>query len=182
MQIGGRHNIENALAAASVCLMCGVHLREISSLLSTYKGVSRRFDVQFSNEKITYIDDYAHHPEELKACINAARELHPGKLITGIFQPHLFSRTRDFLEGFAESLSMLDQLILLDIYPAREPPIEGITSAVLLEKVSIKQKKLLAKHEIIAALQAQKPEVLLTMGAGDIDQLVEPIKQMLLTC
>jgi UDP-N-acetylmuramate--alanine ligase len=182
MSMGGRHNVENALAAASVCLQCGINLHDISKLLSTYKGVWRRFDVQVSNEKVTYIDDYAHHPEELKACIQAARELYPGKKITGIFQPHLFSRTRDFMTDFANSLSLLDQLILLDIYPAREQPIDGITSNALLEKVGLKQKVLLAKHELIPTLKAQNPEVLLTMGAGDIDQLVEPIKEMLLTC
>lgn len=182
MMMGGRHNIENALAAASACLQCGINLHDISKLLSTYKGVWRRFDVQVSNENVTYIDDYAHHPEELKACIQAARELFPEKKITGVFQPHLFSRTRDFMTDFAKSLSLLDQLILLDIYPARELPIQGITSAALLEKVFIKQKVLLAKHELIPALKAQKPEVLLTMGAGDIDLFVEPIKEMLLTC
>lgn len=181
MQIGGRHNIENALAAASVASICGISLAESGRHLSTYKGVWRRFEIHLTNEKITYIDDYAHHPEELKACISAAKELFPSKKITGIFQPHLYSRTKDFMDEFAASLGTLDQLILLEIYPARELPIEGVSSAILLDKIPLENKKLTSKEDLIPMLESLKPEILLTLGAGDIDQFVEPIKEMLAT-
>ena len=147
--------------------------------MSTYSGVRRRFEFHIRNAICVYVDDYAHHPEELKAAIQSVRELYPTKKITGIFQPHLFSRTRDFVDGFAESLSLLDQLYLLDIYPARELPIEGITSSIILEKVMINEKQLITKEELLTALKKNKPEVLITLGAGDIDQLVQPITQVL---
>ncbi len=179
LRVAGRHNIENALAAATACLLCGVSLKQIGDLLSTYTGVRRRFDIQINKPETVYIDDYAHHPNELKACILTAKELFPGKEITGIFQPHLYSRTRDFIQEFADSLSTLDQLILLDIYPAREQAIEGISSERLLEKVAINKKMMAHKHELIPLLETLKPKILLSMGAGDIDQLVEPIKNLL---
>jgi UDP-N-acetylmuramate--alanine ligase len=125
------------------------------------------------------VDDYAHHPAELDACISAARELFPGRRLTGIFQPHLFTRTRDHLDGFAQSLSKVDELILLDIYPARELPIEGVNSTALLERVPMDCKILLRKEEVLSYLEAHRPDVLLTMGAGDIDRLVLPIKELL---
>ena len=126
-----------------------------------------------------FIDDYAHHPEELKACIGAVREFYPDQKITGIFQPHLFSRTRDLADEFARSLEMLDELILLEIYPAREQPIEGINSSFLLKKVKLKEKQLLTKNEVLEFVSNKKPGVLLSLGAGDIDQLVNPIKNIL---
>jgi UDP-N-acetylmuramate--alanine ligase len=125
-----------------------------------------------------YIDDYAHHPEELKACISAVKEIYPDKKITGIFQPHLFTRTRDFADAFARSLGLLDELILLEIYPAREEPIPGIDAAMLLDKVSLPDKMICAKPDLLSRLKRQKPEVLLTLGAGDIDQLVKPIREL----
>ncbi len=126
-----------------------------------------------------YIDDYAHHPEELKAAIGAAKQLYPNKKIAGIFQPHLFSRTRDFADAFAESLDMLDECILLDIYPARETPIEGVTSQMLLNKMKLEQKHLVKKENLLAFLKDKPLDVLLTMGAGDIDKFVQPIEEML---
>lgn len=181
MQVAGRHNIENALAAAAVAFEIGIDLNTIVNALETYTGVWRRFDVKVNNQSVVYIDDYAHHPEELRACIQAVRELYPNKKITGIFQPHLYSRTYDLMQGFSESLSLLDTLILLDIYAARETPVEGISAASLLQLVSIKNKTLLSKNEVATYLNIHRPEVLLTLGAGDIDQLVLPIQQQLST-
>ncbi len=168
----GLHNIENACLAIAIALLCGVKQDEIKEAILSFQGVNRRFDVRIKSEKITYIDDYAHHPEELKACITSVRALYADKKITGIFQPHLFSRTRDFADEFAKSLELLDVLVLLDIYPARELPIEGITSEMLLGKIKNKEKYLLDKSEILNFIDEKSPEVLLTLGAGDIDQLV----------
>lgn len=168
----GLHNIENACLAIAIALLCGVKQDEIKEAILSFQGVNRRFDVRIKSEKITYIDDYAHHPEELKACITSVRALYADKKITGIFQPHLFSRTRDFADEFAKSLELLDVLVLLDIYPARELPIEGITSEMLLGKIKNKEKYLLNKSEILNFIDEKSPEVLLTLGAGDIDQLV----------
>lgn len=173
----GLHNIENSLAAIAVAKLVGIEDQIIKAALSTYQGVKRRFDYIINTDKFVYIDDYAHHPEEIKACINSVKDLFPGKKVTGIFQPHLFSRTRDFADEFATSLGLLDNVILLDIYPARELPIEGINSMMLLNKIKILNKQLVNKTEIIDKLDCIKPEILLTMGAGDIDQLVEPLKQ-----
>ena len=168
----GLHNIENACLAIAIALLCGVKQDEIKEAILSFQGVNRRFDVRIKSEKITYIDDYAHHPEELKACITSVRALYADKKITGIFQPHLFSRTRDFANEFAKSLELLDVVVLLDIYPARELPIEGITSEMLLGKIKNKEKYLLDKSEILNFIDEKSPEVLLTLGAGDIDQLV----------
>jgi UDP-N-acetylmuramate--alanine ligase len=144
----------------------------------TFEGVERRFDYQVIRNDFVYIDDYAHHPEELKACIRAVREIYPSKKITGIFQPHLFTRTRDFADAFARSLELLDELILLEIYPARENPIPGIDSAMLLGKVQLLNKKICSKAGLPGELKSGKPEILLTLGAGDIDQLVKPIREL----
>jgi UDP-N-acetylmuramate--alanine ligase len=175
----GLHNVENAVAAIAVARNIGIAVDEIEKAIQTYEGVRRRFDYQVRREDLIYIDDYAHHPAELKACILSARELYPGKKITGIFQPHLYTRTRDFVDGFAESLSLLDELILLDIYPARELPIPGVTSQLIFDKVRMQDKVLCRKDDAISELKQRKIEVLLTLGAGDIDQLVEPIKNLL---
>jgi len=177
--IPGLHNIENAIVAAAIALNCGVKPTAIKKGLETYTGVSRRFDYRIKEENLVFIDDYAHHPEEIKACIHAARELYPGKKITGVFQPHLFTRTRDLAEGFAESLAKLDELILLDIYPARELPIKDITSEALLSKIKMKNKMVCSKEGLIEELVKRNLEVLITIGAGDIDQLVEPIEKSL---
>jgi UDP-N-acetylmuramate--alanine ligase len=172
----GGHNIENAIAAFSVASELGIEGSRIVHALSSFKGVKRRFEYHIRSNRLIYIDDYAHHPEELKACIRSVKELYPGKKITGIFQPHLYSRTRDFADGFAESLSELNEVILLEIYPAREMPIEGVSSQMILNKISGTNKSLLQKKEVIDDLKDRELEVLLTLGAGDIDQLVEPIK------
>jgi len=174
------HNIENSIAAAAVAKVMNVDDDNIRKALGTFEGVERRFDYQIRTPHFVFIDDYAHHPEEIKACLRSVRAMYPGKKITAIFQPHLYSRTRDFADGFASSLALADNLILLDIYPARELPIEGITSAMLLDKVRLKNKKLCTKEGLIDAVLSNIPDVLVTMGAGDIDRLVEPLKNALL--
>ena len=177
----GLHNVENLVAAISVARQLGISAEKIAAGVRSYEGVKRRFDYQLNQKHVVFIDDYAHHPEELRACISSVRELYPGKNITGIFQPHLYSRTRDFVDGFATSLSMLDRLILLDIYPARELPIQGVTSEIIFEKVSVAEKIRATSENLISILGKFRVEVLLTLGAGDIDQLVEPVKNYLAT-
>lgn len=180
LKVPGRTNIENALAAISVCISLGISENVIKTILPGMQGAIRRFDMQVQTEKVTYIDDYAHHPSELDAIISSIRDLYPNKKITGIFQPHLFSRTRDFADGFAKSLTKLDELILLDIYPAREKPITGVTSSMLLKKIELSEKYHCSKENLLCKLKELNIEVLLTLGAGDIDQFVKPIKEMLL--
>lgn len=175
----GKHNVENAIGAFAIAKELGIDSDKIGKALSSYKGVKRRFEYHVNKPNIVYIDDYAHHPEELKFAIQSAKELYPNKKITVVFQPHLFTRTRDFLDGFAESLSLADQLFLLDIYPARELPIEGVSSQVLLNKINVEDKKLVQKNELIAMIENANLEVLLTLGAGDIDVFVQPIKELL---
>lgn len=178
--IPGVHNVENALAAAAVGVCTGVSKEFIKEAIETYKGVQRRFDYRIDEKELVFIDDYAHHPEEIKAFLRSVRELYPSKKITGIFQPHLFTRTRDFATEFAKSLEMLDEVILLDIYPARELPIPGIDSQMLLDKITgVKRKDLYKKEELIESLVGRNLEVLVTIGAGDIDKLVEPIEKTL---
>lgn len=179
-EMPGMHNVENAVAAIAVARHLGISDDKIKQGLATYSGVKRRFDYQVKNDTVIYIDDYAHHPEELRACIASARELYPGKRILGIFQPHLFTRTRDFVDGFANSLSMLDDLMLLEIYPAREKPIEGVNSKLILDKVTLQNKKLTSMAEFPEVLKNHSFDVLLTLGAGDIDQLVGPIREYFL--
>ncbi len=181
LQIPGKHNVENALAAVAVCISIGVDINHILEGIRTFTGVRRRFDVRIQLPGRVYIDDYAHHPKELEAFISAVRMLYPGKKITGLFQPHLFSRTKDFAAGFAHSLDMLDEAWLLDIYPARELPIAGVTSELILDLMHQKNKKLLSRQDVLKMLQAEKPEVFLTMGAGDIDLLVGPITKILIS-
>lgn len=174
----GRHNVENAVAACAAALERGVDPSSLREGLESYKGVQRRFEFHLREPRV-FIDDYAHHPEEIRAALQSVRELFPGKRISGVFQPHLYSRTRDFAQGFAEALGLLDRLYLLEIYPAREEPIPGITSAVIFDAVQGPEKSLLSKEETLAAIRHERPEVLITLGAGDIDQLVEPIKNLL---
>lgn len=176
----GRHNVENAIGAAALAFSYGLNDEEIKLGISSFKGVKRRFEYHIKTEKLIYIDDYAHHPSEINALVNSVRELYPERNICGIFQPHLFSRTRDFAEEFAENLSLLDCLILMDIYPAREKPIPGINSEMLLEKSKAKEKYLLPKNEILSFLKNRKNQIVLTIGAGDIDQIINPIKMTLL--
>lgn len=181
IQLGlpGLHNIENAVAAIEVALHLGIDPEKIPLALASFLGVKRRFEHVVKDINHTYIDDYAHHPEELRACINAVKSLYPGKKLTAIFQPHLFTRTRDFADGFAEVLSLVDNLILLDIYPARELPIEGVTSSMILDKVNNSSKQNLSKQDAVEYIRSNKPELLLTVGAGDIDTLIEPLKTIL---
>lgn len=171
----GIHNVENAIAAYVVAKQLKLDKTKVVKALESYRGVKRRFEYHVKSPKLVYIDDYAHHPEELKVCISSVKELYPNKKITGVFQPHLFSRTRDFLDEFATSLSLLDNLILLDIYPARELPILGITSQLLLDKATCKNKVLLQKDELLNYVATNNFDVFLTLGAGDIDVFVEPI-------
>ena len=174
----GHHNMENAVAALAVADYMGVSHEKIKEALSTFIGVKRRFNRFEINGKI-YIDDYAHHPTELNAAIRSVRELYPGKKVLGVFQPHLFTRTRDFVDEFAQSLSQLDSLILLDIYPARELPIEGVTSNWLLEKVDLNEKIVSSLEDCMENIKKQDFDVLLTVGAGNIDTIVKPIKKWL---
>lgn len=178
MQLYGNHNVQNALAAIIVCSYLGVSQEDIRKGLATFKGVQRRFDIRVKDAKHVYIDDYAHHPEEIKAALLAARKVFSDKELTVVFQPHLFTRTRDFMDGFAESLSLADRVILLDIYPARELPIEGVTSAALLEKITAKNKMLCDKKELLDIIKGIDPELIMTMGAGDIDRFVPQIEKM----
>lgn len=178
--MAGLHNVENALAACLAALLNGIEINDIKSALRTFNGVKRRFEYCIRKENLVYIDDYAHHPTELEQCIKSVKQMYPDKKITGVFQPHLFSRTRDFADGFALSLGLLDALILLEIYPARELPIEGVSSRWLLDKINLKDKMVCSKDGVIDELIKKKPEVLLTLGAGDIDQLVEPIVKHLI--
>ncbi len=174
----GRHNLENALAATALAHRAGVSSSYIRKALNSFTGVKRRFEIITDTGHCAYVDDYAHHPEEIAACINTARELWPGKRITGIFQPHLYSRTRDLADQFASSLSMLDELMLLDIYPAREKPIAGVTAQMLLKKIKIPAAAHYSKEQVLQQLNKNRPEVLITMGAGDIDRLANEIKKL----
>ena len=178
MSLYGTHNVQNALAAIIMCSYIGVPEDAIREGLATFKGVQRRFDIRVKNAHHIYVDDYAHHPEEIKAALTAARHAFPGKELTVVFQPHLFTRTRDFMDGFADSLSLADRVILLDIYPARELPIPGVTSAALLEKITAKDKMLCLKEELLNKIKDIDPELIMTVGAGDIDRFVPQIEKM----
>ena len=173
-----RVNIENGIAAMAVALLNGVTADEMRGAMKTFEGAGRRFDFQVKKENIVYIDDYAHHPQELLSSIQSVKELYSGRKVTGIFQPHLYTRTRDFMDGFASSLSMLDRLILLDIYPAREEPIPGVSSEIIFDKVTIDDKILCKKEELMGILEKENIDILITLGAGDIDRFVEPIRKM----
>jgi UDP-N-acetylmuramate--alanine ligase len=179
LSVPGRHNVENAVAAITLALEFGANAEGIKKGIQSFLGVHRRFEFALRTDSHVVIDDYAHHPEELKAAISAARELYPHKKITGVFQPHLFSRTRDFADQFARSLEMLDTVILLDIYPARELPIAGITSEMLLNRISSASKFICGKEQLVSLIEEQNPEVTLIMGAGDIDRLVKPVAHAL---
>ncbi|HHJ50267.1 MAG TPA: UDP-N-acetylmuramate--L-alanine ligase [Phaeodactylibacter sp.] len=176
--MAGRHNVENAVAALAMALEAGMPLEAAAEGIATFKGIKRRFERVLEREDLVFIDDYAHHPTELKAAISAARELYPGRRITGLFQPHLYSRTRDFQRGFAEALDALDEAVLLDIYPAREEPIPGVSSELISRQMKKAGVPVLRKSEVTEYLKSHRPDVLMTLGAGDIDTLVEPIQQM----
>ena len=175
----GRINIENLTAAIAIALKCGVSETEIRRSVPLFKGVRRRFDIRVNMPGLTYIDDYAHHPGEIKACIRSLREYFGGRRITGIFQPHLFSRTRDHADEFAEILDELDEAILLPIYPAREKPIEGVSSELIFERMKLENKKMLQPQNVVDMLDPGRLDVLVTIGAGDIHRLVDPIERKL---
>jgi UDP-N-acetylmuramate--alanine ligase len=170
----------NALMALAMAKTYGTSSDAIKNALATFKGVQRRFSYQIKNQDLVYIDDYAHHPTEINAVHQAVRELYPNQKVLAVFQPHLFSRTKDFADDFATSLSQFDEVLLLDIYPARELPMPGITSSWLLEKINNKNKKLVSKEKLIKAIQESDAKVIVTIGAGDIGELVPSIKKSLL--
>jgi UDP-N-acetylmuramate--alanine ligase len=179
LNMGGLHNIENALAAIGVAKYLKISDDKIKAALANFRGVKRRFEYVIKNEEQTLIDDYAHHPDELKALVSGVRSIYPNKKLTLIFQPHLYTRTRDFADGFAASLDMADEIILLPIYPARELPIEGVNSEMILDKMKLHDKKVLGKNEMIDYVSKTKPDLLVMAGAGDIDVLVYDIKKQL---
>ncbi len=179
LAIAGRHNIENALAAIAVALEVGLGVTAVREGINSYQGVKRRFETVLEQPGLVFIDDYAHHPRELEALLTAAKELHPGKRCTVIFQPHLFTRTRDFAQGFATSLQLADEVVLLDIYPARELPIPGVTAKTIYDLIGAGTHKVLcAKEELPQVVYDLNPELLITAGAGDIDRLVQPLARM----
>lgn len=177
--IAGLHNVENAVAAVTVALLLNIEEEKIVTALGNFKGAKRRFEYIVRDQNHIYIDDYAHHPEELRAFLSSMRKLFPEKKLTVVFQPHLFSRTRDFIDGFAEVLAMADELLLMEIYPARELPIEGVDSSWLLEKINLEHKKVVSPTEVLSFVENERPELIVTIGAGDIDRLVKSIKTIL---
>lgn len=181
VQLGvpGFHNIENAIAASVAASLCGVGTSTIKKALESFTGVKRRFEYIIKTKKIIYVDDYAHHPTEIEAFLKSMKSLYPGRKLTVVFQPHLFTRTRDFAEGFSKSLSLADELFLMDIYPARELPIPGVDSDMLLSGISSPVKIRCNKTDVMQKLENVDADVMVTVGAGDIDTFVEPIKKML---
>ncbi len=180
LNLSGRHNVLNTVAALAMANNYGVPLQTIAKALKKFKGVKRRFTYKIKNESLVLIDDYAHHPTEINAVADAVKELYPDKEVLAVFQPHLFSRTKDFADDFAKSLAKFDALIMLDIYPAREKPIEGITSQWLLDKISLKNKRLVSKEYLMEALLQSNAKVIVMIGAGDIGEMVEDVKNNLL--
>ena len=177
--IPGWVNIENGVAAAAIALTYGIDPQEIKKALASFSGVKRRFDLQVKNDRHIYIDDYAHHPEEISAALSSIRKAYPGLKLTAAFQPHLYTRTRDFADEFAQALSSVDKLILLEIYPAREEPIPGVTSEIIFRNVTAPEKVLLRRDEFMKYMENEEVELFVTLGAGDIDRFVGPIAQML---
>jgi len=175
----GRHNLSNALVALAMAVEYGCSTQQLAKALASYKGVKRRFTYQIKTDDLVFIDDYAHHPQEINAVHQAVREMYPDDKVLAIFQPHLYSRTKDFADDFAKSLSQFDEVLLLDIYPARELPIEGVTSGWLLSKITNPNKKLIIKKDISEAIQKSDVKIILTIGAGDIGEEVQTIKQNL---
>ena len=176
----GIHNMENALVTFAVGIRRGISPVKLKKALAAYGGVERRFDIQIQTDEIVYIDDYAHHPEEITMLVNSVKKMYPNQSVLGVFQPHLFSRTQDFSEGFARSLELLDELLLLDVYPARELPIEGVNSEMLLGLINMKSKMLCSKKQLPTLIKQSKCNVVLTIGAGDIGAEVANIKHYLL--
>jgi len=179
LNIGGMHNVENAVAAVTIAHLAGISNEAIQAALPGFRGIKRRFEYQVKNGRVVYIDDYAHHPEELAALIGSAKHLFPGRRCVVAFQPHLFTRTRDLADGFAHSLDMADEVLLLDIYPARELPMEGVTSRMIADRMKNPRHSILSKDALLYYVRMQPLQLFITAGAGDIDKLVEPIKEIL---
>lgn len=177
--IPGWVNVENGIAASAAALLNGVNEEQVRRALSTFAGVERRFDIHINTPKIAYIDDYAHHPKEISAAITSIRNIFPNRKLTGVFQPHLYTRTRDFAEEFAASLDMLDELLLMDIYPARELPIEGVSSEIIFNKMLLSKKRMVNKEDLMSCVDNIDPDILITFGAGDIDRFIEPLREAL---
>jgi UDP-N-acetylmuramate--alanine ligase len=179
LMLPGKHNVENTTVAIAIALQLGINKEKVKQAVANFKGVKRRFEYIVNNGSQIYIDDYAHHPEELRACFDAVRQLYPNKKLTVIFQPHLFTRTRDFADEFAKVLSTVDELMLLEIYPARELPIEGINAQFLLDKITLADKNICGKDFVVQYVNDNRPELILTVGAGDIDTIIDPLKNTL---
>jgi UDP-N-acetylmuramate--alanine ligase len=179
LPIGGMHNVENAVVASAVAMEEGLSANDVKAAFAVFKGVRRRFEYVVKDDNHIYIDDYAHHPEELAALIGSAKRLFPKRRCVVAFQPHLYSRTRDLADGFAHSLDMADEVILLDIYPARELPIEGVSSKMIVDRMGNPEHTIMSKDALLEWVKAAKPELFITAGAGDIDRLVEPIRSIL---
>jgi len=179
LPIPGYHNVENALVAIAIGLSQGLSSQQIKEGMKSFKGVKRRFEIHLSKPTCVYIDDYAHHPEEIRSLLSSVRAMYPSLKITAIFQPHLYTRTRDFAKGFSESLSLADEVILLEIYPAREKPIAGVSSEILLEEITSSRKEVIAKENLMESLSTRNLEAVITIGAGDIDRLVPEVAQFL---
>ncbi|MBO5634974.1 MAG: UDP-N-acetylmuramate--L-alanine ligase [Bacteroidales bacterium] len=177
--IPGWVNVENSVAAGAICILQGINPESAKKAIGTFAGVKRRLDVHVASPTLTYIDDYAHHPMELSSAISSIKRMYPGRKLTAIFQPHLYSRTRDFAGEFAEALSAVDKLILLDIYPAREEPIPGVTSEIIFDKVTAREKVLLKKEELMEYIKDEPLDVLATFGAGNIDRFIGPLTELL---
>lgn len=177
--IPGWVNVENSVAASAVCLLHGISPEAVKKAVGSFSGVKRRLDIHVNSENLSYIDDYAHHPQELASAISSIREIFPGRKLTAVFQPHLYTRTRDFAEGFAQALSKVDKLILLDIYPAREEPIPGVSSSLIFDRVTAPEKVLIRKEALMDLLEEERLDVLATFGAGNVDRYIEPITEML---
>ncbi|MCC6185970.1 MAG: UDP-N-acetylmuramate--L-alanine ligase, partial [Chitinophagaceae bacterium] len=179
LPIGGMHNVENTIAAITVCQILGLDAEEIKKALAKFAGVKRRFEYIIKTDNVVFIDDYAHHPEELETLIKSAKKLFAHKKCVVVFQPHLYSRTSDFAQGFANSLSLADEVILLDIYPAREQPREGVTSQMIVDRMSNNAVTILSKDGLLAYAKAAPIELFITAGAGDIDKLIQPLKAII---
>lgn len=177
--IPGWINVENAVAASAVALTYGLDPEKVRHALGTFQGVKRRFDIHLNTPECSYIDDYAHHPKEIAAAVSSMRDIFPGRKLTAIFQPHLYTRTRDFADEFAQALSTVDKLIMLDIYPAREEPIPGVTSGIIFDKVTAPEKVMMLKEELMEYLKDEPVDTLITFGAGNIDRFIRPITEML---
>ena len=180
LNMGGVYNVMNAVASVSVANLLDVDSEKIIDGINTFKGINRRFETHISSDNLVFIDDYAHHPKEITESINAVKQMYPERKITVVFQPHLYSRTKDFMNEFANSLSLADELILLDIYGAREKEIEGVSSQILLNKCTSTKKELSALDSIVEKITDKEIDVLLTLGAGDISTIIEPLRLQLL--